>query len=488
MTLTSGSTGAWTAVFFVCAQLALGQAVQVNRGTYHPAALAWLTCAVLACALAVTALSPPFRRFEKTAQSLVLWIAGAGFAYQVAQLMITPPKVASTHAREAMAAYFRALAFAAVLGGAGLSGRPWLAKRVPWLLGALYVYLGVWMIRADPNPFIDVHVFQRDGVTALLAGQNPHAMRYPDIYGGKSPFYGDGLSVNGQLQFGFPYPPPSLFLAALGQMLGGDHRYAQVVCVGLAGVLIAHARPGRIGHAAAALFLFTPRSLFVIDMAWTEPFLVFGLAATVLSALRWPRATPYLLGAFLAMKQYLVLALPLSWLLMPQGSSGSERARWALQALAVACALVLPMALWDFSEFWRSVVALQLHQPFRSDALSYQVLWTRLGHPPPSPYWAFLAASIGIAISLWRLPRTAFGFAAGVCLTFLLFFAFNKQAFCNYYYFVIGALAVAVAALPELSPAADASPSIPSVGPADALSARAVLAEDVVPVLDPPVA
>lgn len=451
-------------MFFVCAQFALGQAVQVNRGTYHPLAVAWLTAAALACALALTALSPPFRRFEKAAQSLVVWVAGAGFAYQMAQLMIAPPKVAVPNAREAMAAYFRVVAFAAVLGGAGLSGRPWLGKLVPWLLGALYVYLGVWMIHTDPNPFIDVHVFQRDGVRALLAGQNPYALRYPDIYGGTSPFYGDGLSVNGQLQFGFPYPPSSLLLAALGQTLGGDHRYAQVACVALAGLLIAHARPGAVGHAAAALFLFTPRSLFVIDLAWTEPFLVFGLAATVFSALRWPRATPYVLGAFLSMKQYLVLALPLSWLLMPEGLSWSQRARWALQAAAVACALVLPMALWDLSEFWRSVVALQVHQPFRFDALSYPVLWTRWGHPPPAATWAFLAAAMGIALSLWRLPRTAFGFAAGVCLTFLLFFAFNKQAFCNYYYFVIGALAVAVAALPELSPAPQSSRTSSSSG------------------------
>ena len=31
-------------------------------------------------------------------------------------------------------------------------------------------------------------------------------------------------------------------------------------------------------------------------------------------------------------------------------------------------------------------------------------------------------------------------------LTFFSFFAFNKQAFCNYYFFVIGTLYVSVAA------------------------------------------
>lgn len=438
--------GAWADVFLITAQFALGQALQVSRNASFSVALAWLTCAVLTCALA--ALFPRLRRFEKKAQSLVVLLAGAGIAYQMGQLMTARPGAAPVP-RGAMVSYLRVLAFAAVVGGAGLSRRPWLGALVPWLLVAIYVYLGVWMIRLHPNPFIDVHVFQRDGVNALLAGQNPYALRYPDIYGGGSPFYGDGVSVDGQLQFGFPYPPVSLALAALGQMMCGDHRYAQVACVAMAGVLIAHARPGRFGNAIAALFLFTPRTFFIIDMAWTEPYLVFGLAATVVSAVRWPGATPYVMGVFLVSKQYLLLAVPLVWLLMPEKLTRSERLEWVLKAAAVACVLTLPMAAWDFGEFWRSVVALQVLQPFRFDSLSYPVWWTQQGNSPPSTVWAFLAAAIGIGLSLWRLPRSAFGFAAGMALTFLLFFGFNKQAFANYYYFAIGAMAVAAAALPE---------------------------------------
>ena len=52
----------------------------------------------------------------------------------------------------------------------------------------------------------------------------------------------------------------------------------------------------------------------------------------------------------------------------------------------------------------------------------------------------------GLVLALWRCPRDPAGFAAGLAMTFLPFIAFNKQAFANYYYFVIGALATAVAA------------------------------------------
>ena len=55
-----------------------------------------------------------------------------------------------------------------------------------------------------------------------------------------------------------------------------------------------------------------------------------------------------------------------------------------------------------------------------------------------------VAAAVG-GLALWRAARTPAGFALGVSALFLAFFALNKQAFANYYFFVIGALCVAVA-------------------------------------------
>ena len=48
--------------------------------------------------------------------------------------------------------------------------------------------------------------------------------------------------------------------------------------------------------------------------------------------------------------------------------------------------------------------------------------------------------------AMLRFPRTPFAFAGAISLMFLVFFAFNKQAFCNYYFFVIGGMCCAVAA------------------------------------------
>jgi hypothetical protein len=66
---------------------------------------------------------------------------------------------------------------------------------------------------------------------------------------------------------------------------------------------------------------------------------------------------------------------------------------------------------------------------------------------PPS-FVAFALAAGAIVLCLWKCPRTPSGFAAGFALTFLVFFAFNKQAFCNYYHLVIAALCIALASAP----------------------------------------
>ena len=110
-------------------------------------------------------------------------------------------------------------------------------------------------------------------------------------------------------------------------------------------------------------------------------------------------------------------------------------------------AVSLPLVLWNPAEFWHDVVALQVYQPFRVEAMSY-LAWAAQGGGERLPTaLAFVAGSIGVAIGLWRQPRTPAGFAATCSLAFIGFFAFNKQAFCNYYYFVIGALCVAAAAV-----------------------------------------
>ncbi len=261
-------------------------------------------------------------------------------------------------------------------------------------------------------------MFQQDGARELLHGGNPYAMTFPDIYHstfpGHAPAYGNGLVVNDRLQFGFVYPPLSLLLSTMGYVVAGDYRYAAALALVLAAAVIGYPRGGypRGGYAdrgryvdraeyagrgpvpnwpLRVLLLFTPRvRFFVLARGWTEPFVLLLLAATVFIARRpiarhvaagdaagpripwneWnSRRNVWLLavalGLLIAVKQYAIIALPLSFLLLP------PRWRWrdwfylGGWGVAVAAAVTMPFAVWNLPAYWKSVVRVQLMGPFR---------------------------------------------------------------------------------------------------------------------------
>jgi hypothetical protein len=434
--------GRWLAPVSAVAIIAIGRGLQIVNGILHPDALFWITVA-LAIAIAGVVVARP-ARFARLDAPIVLVVAVAGLAANIGQLYTKPPILVAGLPPDSQADFNLRLALltGAAFAAIGAALRPRWRRFAIAPLAAAHFALGVWTIEESPRPKIDVHVFQRSSIAALRGGTNPYELTFPNIYGDAS-YYGPGLSVDGSLQFGFPYFPLSLLLAMPGQILAGDHRYSQLVAMELAAILMAFSRSRGFGILAAALFLTTPRVFFVLEQAWTEPFVVFGLAAVVFAACRHPRVTPWLFGAFVALKQYLVLALPAVLLLV---RDRREAFQFLTRAAIAGAALTLPFVLWNPAAFWTSVVALQFHQPFRLDALSYLSWWTLRGHPQPPELTSFVAAAIASAIALWRLPRTPAGFAAAVALTFFAFFAFNKQAFCNYYFFVIGAFAVTLAA------------------------------------------
>jgi hypothetical protein len=114
-------------------------------------------------------------------------------------------------------------------------------------------------------------------------------------------------------------------------------------------------------------------------------------------------------------------------------------------AVLVAAIVTLPFAVWNWPGFYRSLVELQFLQPFRDDALSY-LAWFELGEVPGIAVVGFALLVPAGALIAWRAARTPAGFATAAGFAYLMLFAFNKQAFANYYYFVIGALCCAVAA------------------------------------------
>lgn len=430
------------------ASVLLGYALQLNNGFYHPGALA-LLCATGACLLLALVRAPSrLLRASKSPTALhAVLIAGV-----LANLTLLYQMPIAFYLRERFPADhpgFRAGIVAA--GGVALLMLldPRRARRI-WFPALLLVYaaLGVWLIRASPDPHIDVMTVHRAAIAALRTGSSPYSVTFENIYG-DTQFYSPQMVDEGKVLFGLPYPPLSLLMALPGDVLGGDIRYAELASLVAGAALIGSATRATAAPLAAALLLWTPRTFFVLEQGWTESFAICWLGATMFAATRRPRWTSIALGLLCGAKQYAVVALALWPLLTGLPVRAGLAWRGALRAGVVAAAVTLPFALWDPAGFWHSVVWLQVSEPFRVDSLSLLGFLAR--HEVPLPPWSLtLATAVALGVSLaaaWRwAPRTPDGFALALGFVLLIVFACSKKAFCNYYFFVLAALGAAIAA------------------------------------------
>lgn len=430
-----------SAFAWVCAAVTLGAVLQLSSGFLVPGAIAGLTLVLAAATLAVLTLAWPA---GPGAASVALRVAGAGLVVQIALHLTTPPG-SRPFGGDDMVRHDYLMAAAAVIMGASLSKDSWLGRLTVPLLLVTHALLGVWMVQQSPLPRIDAAFWHREALDALASGMSPYSVTIPNLYNSTA-LYGPGLVQDGRVLVGFPYPPLSLLLSAPGYFLFGDFRYMNVVAMTVAGGLMAYSRPGRLATAAAAIFLFTPRGFFVLEQGWTEALAACMLAATVFTACRAPRWLAYVLGLLIAVKRYFMLVAPLAWLCLPQPVRPKDAWRFFAKAGLVAAAITLPFVMWDPKGFFDSVVMFQVRQPFRGESLSY-LAWTATTAGPAWPGWlGFALLPVAMGLAFWRTARTPAGFAGGVALALLVFFAFAKQAFCNYYYLTICSLCCALAA------------------------------------------
>jgi hypothetical protein len=426
------------------AAIAVSYALQLRNGFYSPAALAWMIAAAAAAALALSG-GLPREPAWLSGRPLVFFVLLAGLAWSVGAHATARPGIRLV-AFPSVAMEFRALVGVAVLLVALMAFDRVRARRwwFPAAL-ALYAVMGVWLIRHSPDPHIDVYTVYDKAMDALVSGHSPYSLTFPNIYG-TTKFYGPGMANAREVVFGFPYPPLAL-LMALPSLPLGDVRYAELAAMVIGAAAIGWSGRTPIAAMAATLLVFAPRGLFVIEQAWSEPFVICWLGLLVLAATRRSRMS-LPLGALLAVKQHLVIALPFAPWLSRDGDRRSTRREIAI-ALAVAVAVTLPFAIADPAGFWRSVVALQFAEPFRGDSLSALVPIVVAGWklPPVALSVIPLAAALPAGWLAWRrAPRSPAGFAAALGFVLAVLFLFSKKAFCNYYFLVLACWCAAVAA------------------------------------------
>jgi hypothetical protein len=311
------------------------------------------------------------------------------------------------------------------------------------LLVALHFAMGALVLSFAPKPKIDVWSIEMEAVRALLHGHNPYAMTFEDPYGGTSRYFPPGASIDGRLQFGFVYPPLALLLCVPGYLLGGDTRWSVLAAMTGAALLIGYARAGKRTKIAALALLFTPRTFFVMDRAWTDPFVVLLTAAIVFLALRRSRFLFVPIGLYVCLKQHMFIGIPALFMLLPRPIPKRLAFDLAWKGGLVAAIVTLPLVLVDVHAFVSSV--LDIREMYRTDSLGLVALLHNVGIVSLSK-WAGLIAIVPVVVLGWkRALRTAGGFAIFAAVTHFTLYLWSTHAFCNEYYNVIGALLCGVA-------------------------------------------
>ena len=416
------------------AAVALALALGISDGTYHPAALALVTLSAVA---SVTASTQAGSAGSRGAMLLI----GMGIVLSLAYDTLFLPGLVVDPSR--LGAFRPTLAVTAVL----LSTYLWrrfpssLARWRPLAVLVCCTTLGALVILASPAPQIDVFHFQQEGSLAILAGRDPYAIAYRNLYWPSTAFYSPLLlTSDARWVTANPYPPLSL-LAVLPAAALGDARWTMLVAAAIAAFLIRCLGRGSYqSELAAALMLLQPRGFMILELSYTEPFVLTCLLLMALAVRR--DATWLVVGAAsalaIASKQYAPL------LVAPLLFAARERWRAAATAVLLSAAIFLPFLLWNTGGFVRSLLTFQVVQPFRADALSWPAALVNWGGPQLPAWPAFLLAAGVLAATLHRGIQLKVAMIAGSA-AWIVFVAFNKQAFGNYYWLAVGLLLAACA-------------------------------------------
>jgi hypothetical protein len=326
------------------------------------------------------------------------------------------------------------------LSGAPLSPRLRVARRAA--LFALALAVGAWMLRASPNPDIDVFPINQQAAQLILAGKPLYA---PGAVGVLDTWHHRDFLDS------YLYLPFGACCDALAYALSGDVRWAQLVAQLLGGALLwiiarrvgpRDGAPRREAWAdlLAAIFLFHPRGPFVLEEAWAEPLGVPLLGGFVLFMLqKRPFAASVCIGFLCATKQQLLFYVPFLALVPGFGFAP------LVVAGVVTLAVMAPFVLRSVPDFYRATVSNLVHYPVRTDALNVTSELARVGILMPS--WVGFCGWFVPVAYLPRIPRELTPLLVASCVAFTLFFLFGRQAFCNYYYLLDATALYALATL-----------------------------------------
>lgn len=366
-------------------------------------------------------------------------IAMAFTAYNDAEIIIYPVKFWET-GRKAQG--WSLIALLAYLPSMLKWPEPRAARHLRFVfIAACITFAGVDTYRTSPTPRIDVWTVQQQGASFFMEGKNP----FQEVHAGDT-----GPRTANDVPY--VYPPMQLYWTALSWKLTNDVRFAILAAAILLGFSVraigtrfgAKTLPAILEDAPALFIWFTPKFFFILEQAWVDPVQIFWCSALILAAaFNRPWATAVLVGLVVGAKQTMLLFAGLIGL----GLRFNLR-QWVL-AGSVSLATFLPWMIWDFKAWKFSNFDFLSALPVRPDALTY-ITWVRRKFNVEIPYLIAFPAAFALAgLAAWRLRKGLGPLTMAAVASMTVLFVFNKWAFANYYFTLLGLSCIAAAAALE---------------------------------------
>src|SRR3989338_3652496 len=339
---------------------------------------------------------------------------------------------------------FCAYVLEAAMSGGGNLFPHWFSAH-PWWRGVLHyrfiilisiaILLRVLVIFYVPFPRIDVFFMMQGGPDALMRGENPYGVEYPNPFGLSGPMF---TTDN------YGYPPGMILVSVPLQIFFYDVRFGYLIAQLIAGCLVylIARHGGRVSAVSAELlvilFLYIPHSLFVTEQSWNEPYLFVILAFIVYCVVRQWRALMYMAaGFFLSMKQtvaplFLAFALH-AW------NARYTRKGFALM-MGILSLVIIPFIIWNGGDLLHDTIFHHAGYKTITHALSVSTLYWRItGRDMPAT--GTLVFAVGFLVLAWlRIRKEGFALLWYGGTLFLLGVFILQRGFANYYYFISASL------------------------------------------------
>ena len=383
---------------------------------------------ILAIGATIALILTPFLRSVESprrTRNAVLIVAGLVGLYGLASYGTIPAVAAASLAAAPLALAVAAISLWAPPGHVFFR---WLGT---FLLVAIVAFVGVISLVVQEPPKIDVLDLHVSAAETLVEGGNPYAdARAEDT----SPQAPPGAEV-----VGYPYPPLTMVPYVAAEVSLGDPRWASVIAMALAVLLIV--RPWSVQSSVPAATLLAiglaivlqPALGHVLRQGWTEPIALPLLVGAGLLWRKQPIVAAVLLGLVFGLKQYWIVALPLllAW---------DDEHRWKRFWIAggVAALSLVPAFLAGPGTAWESLISDLLRVPARPDSIGLPGLGLN------SSFWLVLLVSAAVAVWMARSGDSPGRFLLALAATLSIAFLMGTQAFVNYWFLIASMAMVAL--------------------------------------------